>query len=432
MFSFLKRDLPAVGRVLFPGAVPPPLGSLGVSPDVTWTPTSAAPEQVWAAQATHPKWGTADLACDRQSEPLPDVIVDHVLSLSDAEKQRARLGQAAITVRVPASHRHALRDRKRLPFWLRTVLKAGGVVAIDMDATLLWSAAMLEDELAHDADLDIESLYVIHAVHDEREPGRATWLHTHGLAALRAFDVDVLEPSPLFARNCGDAFRALAFGALEGAIQPDTNLFELAYPGGGIRLVPVEQFHAQASPEHQRLRELDSWHGGPRAVVCEPAGGLLARWRTRPMPSRFLSGLKDEGFVVPFSIEATELMSERARQTLGLFNELRAEFDSLTLPAVVKLGYEVDGGGVNEREHLWFEVHRIAGDNVDATLANEPHRVPGLKAGERREHGLDRLTDWAIMSPEGMMTPRNISAARRLRETRSMWQARIDAANQSG
>ena len=69
-------------------------------------------------------------------------------------------------------------------------------------------------------------------------------------------------------------------------------------------------------------------------------------------------------------------------------------------------------------------------DKVDATLANAPHRVPSLTAGQRGEFGLERLTDWMILSPEGPMTPRNVTASRRLRAKRSLWQARLDGGNQ--
>jgi hypothetical protein len=321
-----------------------------------------------------------------------------------------------------------LADRKRLLFWLGALMQGDGVIGVDTASQLLWSPAMLEDELAHDADLDIEALYTIHAVGDASDKSRVPWLHTHGLDALGAFDIDVLEPSPLFVSNCGDPLRAAAFAALEGTIAPGTARFELAHPGGAVRLVPVDEFHAHASPAHQRLRDLDDAHGAPRAVLCEPVGGLFGRWRTKPVPSRFLSTMSDDRFVTPFSTAATALMAERARHTLAVFGRLREEFASLDLPAVAKLGYEVEGGNADEREHLWFEVHNVAADTIDATLVNRPFRVPGLTVGERREHDRARLTDWTIMSPEGQMTPRNLSAARRLRETRSTWQARIDEA----
>jgi hypothetical protein len=433
MFSFLQRNLPAVGRVLYPGGIPPALERLSAFAEpVTWTRVNASPDQTWAVEATHPVWGTAEVVCEREPAPLPEVLIDHTVGFAEDERARARLGQATIAVRVQARQAYVLKDRKRLLFWLQALMQSDGAVAIDGGSTLLWSRAMLDDEMAHDADLDVESLYAIHAVRDPHDANRVSWLHTHGLDALGAFDVDVLEPSPLFVSNCGDPIRALAFAALEGAIAPDTNRFELAYPGGAVRLVPVDRFHARASPDHEKLRDLDSSHGMPRAVLCEPAGRLFGRWRTRPEPSRFLSVLDDDRVVFPFSTAATALMSERARQTLGVFRGLKAEFASLDLPALVKLGYEVEGGRPGEREHLWFEVHRIDDNTVDATLANTSRRVPGLTAGQRGAYGLERLSDWAIMSPEGPMTPRNISAARRLRANRSAWQARLDASQGGG
>ncbi len=429
MFDFLERDRPAAGRVLYPGALPPPLDKLqALGAPVAWTRKAPAQEFAWEIEATHPRWGTVDLAAHRDGSALPEVIIDHTLALSEAEKSRARLGRATIAVRLHTRPKQVLADRKRLLFWLRALMQDDGVVGLDTTSQLLWSPAMLEDELSHDADLDIEALYTIHAVCEAPDNSRVPWLHTHGLGALGAFDIDVLAPSPLFVSNCADPLRAAAFAALEGTIGPDTPRFELAHPGGAVRLVPVGEFHAHASPEHQRLRDLDAEHGAPRAVLCEPAGGLFARWRTRPAPSRFLSTLSDDRFVTPFSTAATALMAERALQTIGVFGRLREEFASLDLQAVAKLGYEVEGGEPGEREHLWFEVHSITGDHIDGTLANRPFRVPGLTAGERREHDLARLTDWTILSPEGQITPRSLSAARRLRESRSKWQTLLDEA----
>jgi uncharacterized protein YegJ (DUF2314 family) len=382
---------------------------------------------LWSIRADHPAWGTAEIECSRHPAPLADLVIDHTLSLSPDDKVRARSGQSVLTVRIRSQHGYVLRDRKRLLFWLKTLLQADGAIAVDDGSTLLWSYGMLEDELTHDADLDIESLYAIHAVRGTGNAGNVEWLHTHGLGEFHAFDIDVLHPSPMFVDNCGDPLRSLAYAALEGAVTADTDRFTLAYPGGDVRLVSVQRFHAEASPAFHGLRDLDSAHTERRAVLCEPVGGLWGRWRTRPAPSRFLSGLNTDAFVVPFSTPVTNLMADRARRTLDLFRDLKEEFAGLNLPAVVKLGYPVDGGGPDDREHLWFEVHRMDGDKVEATLANTPHRVSALKAGQRAEHGLDKLTDWLIMSPEGQITPRNISAARRLRQTRPMWQARIDA-----
>ena len=432
MFSFLQRDLPAVGRVLYRGSIPPPLDRLAAFRDgVTIKDAKAADGQLWAVEATHPRWGSADIVCDRQPTPQPEVIIDVSLGLTDAEKASAKLGEATIAVRVKSRQKQVLKDRKSLLFWLRALMEPDGVIAIDGTSTLLWSRAMLDDELAHHADLDVEALFAMHAVYDAADPERVTWLHTHGLEELGGFDMDVLEPSRIFVATCADPMRAAAFAALEGTIQPDTARFPLASPGGDVRFVPVARFHAEASERHQRLRELDEAHSGRRSVLCDPVGGLLARWRSKPVPSRFASAVSGERpMVSPFSPLATALMAERARNTLPVFHRLAAEFEELNLPRIVKLAYEVDNGEKGEREHLWFEVHRILDGRVDATLANEPFRIAAMKAGQRAEYDLDRLTDWAILSPEGQMSPRNFSAARRLRENYDTWKGRL--ANQAG
>jgi hypothetical protein len=433
MFSFLRRELPAVGQVLYPGTIPPPIESLGAfRAPITWIPSNPAAHQIWAVRATHPDWGSADVAANRDGLPITDVVIDHMLALAEEEKALARRGRAAIAVSVTARKADVLRDRKRLLCWLSALMQPDGAVAVDTGSTLLWSQAMLDDELAHDADLDIEALYAIHAVQEGGTANRVSCLHTHGLEELGAFDVDILRPSPTLVANCGDPIRALAFAALEGRVAPATDSFDLAYPGGAVRLVPIDRFHEEAAPEHRGLRDADVAHSGRRSVVCDPARGLLSRWRSRPAPSRYLSELGDQGMIIPFSTAVTELMADRARQTLAVFERLRAEFESLKLPCVVKLGFEVAGGGSTDREHLWFEVHQITRDKIEATLANTPHSVPHLTAGQRGEHGLERLTDWRIMSPEGPMTPRNIGAARRLRASRDEWQARIDAAQRQG
>ncbi len=173
MFSFLRRDLPASGRVLYPGSIPPPLEQLsGLREPVTCKRTTPSGDQVWAVAVTHPVRGEAEIACLRQLMPLPPELIAHTLTLSDDEKARARIGEAVVAVRIRAQHQNVLRDRKRLLFWLRALMQADGAVAIDDASMLYWSQAMLDDELAHDADLDIESLYTIHAVQDSQDAAR--------------------------------------------------------------------------------------------------------------------------------------------------------------------------------------------------------------------------------------------------------------------
>jgi hypothetical protein len=158
-------------------------------------------------------------------------------------------------------------------------------------------------------------------------------------------------------------------------------------------------------------------------VVCDPAGGgWLARlgggWLRRlgggerPRASRFLQGPLPDEVLIQFSSSATDLMARRARQMLPLFRDVAAELIRLDLPALVKLGYPVDGGDPQDREHLWFQVHAFHGDAVEATLLNQPFHVARLKAEDRGRHPLELLSDWSIFTPVGSVTPRETRALR--------------------
>ena len=420
MWSFLQKPTAHAGRVHFRGPLAPTaeqvrrLAGNGVA--VASAQASPGAEDTWAITLAHPVWGEATVAAPRTHAAIEDLTLRWgTPALTDAERTRAGLAETTLHVAVTTPERNVLVARKHLLRWLHLLMSLDGLVAHDTASGLFWSAAMLDDELAHDADLDVESLYTIHAVYQEvGETHDVYWLHTHGLAELGAFDVDVLRPSPMVAQHTGDPVRALAFAALEGTMAPTSSYFSYAMPGGVIDLVPAEDFNATAARENAALRLHDDAHRDRRAVICEPRG-LFGLFRRRPVPSRFLS--QAEGNVVfNFSTAASEQMAARALRTLEVFKRLLAEFAATGLPNGLKIGYRTASDPTG-REHLWFEVHGFDGDRVDATLGNQPFDVPSLQAGARGWHPVDQVSDWIIASPAGPMTPRNLSAARRLRES---------------
>jgi hypothetical protein len=419
MWPFLEKPTVHSGSVFYRGPIAPPVEqvlALGVG-DVAATrgESPAGLDAAWAVRLTHAAWGEAVVAAPRQPAiPHADVIRWGTPGLTDAE--RALLGRAevALTVEVKTPERSVLRARKHLLRWLNLLMPLDGLAALDVASTLFWSPAMLADELAHDADLDVEALYAIHAIYDEHTPEPVYhWLHTHGLEALGAFDIDVIRPSPLLAQNVADPIRALAFAALEGHITPTSEYFQLGNPGGIVDLVPAQVFDDTAAAEDAKVRDHDELHSGRRAVVCEPRG-LFSLFRKRPIPSRFLSTV-DGNFVINFSSQSTGQMAARARQTIDVFKGLIAEFGP-DLPNGLKIGYTTASDPTG-KEHLWFEVHGFDGERVDATLMNQPFDVPSLQQGQRGWHAIADVTDWIVSSPAGPMTPRSLSAARRLRES---------------
>ncbi len=292
------------------------------------------------------------------------------------------------------------------------VLGDDGVMVLDLASQLPWSRASLADELAHDADLDIEAMYCLHSVQSEDE-SRTDWLHTHGLAELGGFDVDVVAPHPEFVDNCADPFRAIATMILDREIAPDQGRLTFGAPGGEARLVPAATFMREAGPELHDLRDAPD-HDANRSVLCEPVGRKLFGFGRgdRPEPLHLARRPPPDRFVVYFPTSTTTLMAERARGTVGVLRDRLAEFAEFEPVAIVKLGYPTTGGS---HEHLWFTAHAIGETTVDATLENEPFGVD-LQVGERAERPLDLLTDWAIITPAGWITPRSMIAARRLRE----------------
>jgi uncharacterized protein YegJ (DUF2314 family) len=417
MWPFLDQPTVHPGVVLYRGPIAPPMEQvLGLaSPTVTAArvdPPADVPAH-WAVRLTHATWGDAVVLAPREpSVPDEEAIRWGTFNLVDSERELAGRAETALIVHATSPERGVLGARKHLLRWLHLLMALDGLIAIDATSQLFWSAAMLDDELSHDADLDVEALFTIHAVFQEiGDEHDVYWLHTHGLDELGAFDIDVLRPSPEIVGQAGDPLRALAFAALEGVIAPSTRGFALGAPGGTVDLVPVSDFDAQAADADAQLRDAKDSHGGRRAVVCEPRG-LFGFLRRRPIPSRFLS-TGSGNLVFNYTDQATDLMAGRARATLDVFKALAAEFTPGGCIAAAKIGYPTTSDP-DRREHLWFQVHGFDGNRIDGTLMNRPFDV-ALDEGARDWHALDGLSDWIVASPAGSMTPRNLSAARKLR-----------------
>lgn len=377
--------------------------------------TPDAGRTTWERGMTHPKWGSATIFGAPNPPRLSRLIIDCDSGLTPGERETAYQAGTCVGVRMEGSGGNILRDRKNFLYFLRALMGDDAVVSSDHIAEKLWSRQALDDELSHDADPDIESLYSLHLVVDATTKSE-DWLHTHGLGEIGFFDFDILRPSQDLAGSSIDILRAIALLIVEGNLRSDTPRFTIARPGGDIRSVSVSEFMRKASPATATLRDdSDDHHVTNRIIICDPASGLLSRWFDRPRPSSFLSGERD-GVAVSFSKDASNLQSERARLTYGFFRSICAEFAEFDLPRLVKLGYPVDSGSPDDREHLWFEVHELEDDRMEATLANQPFNIARMRRGDRGWHEVDKLTDWTLMTPWGYITPRSTKALRAIRE----------------
>jgi hypothetical protein len=415
MLSWLTGATPARAVVFLPGGE-------GAKPDATTDRLRAAdianveakPGEPWQLEVKDPSWGSATIEA-APDVPDPEIAIRFASNLTDAEKARVRPPYSAVVITVPGRTKRILADRKALLRCTAAVMGETGLIALDAQSHLPWTREALADELAHDADLDIEALYTIEHVWTADAEGKRTveWAHTHGLGDVGAFDVDVVAPHPDFVARGAEAFRAIAQLALAKKVSIDSGEFVFGKPGGVARAVRADEFMRQAEPRWSDLRDVA--HDGARAVLCDPAGaGLLGFLRrdAGPVPMSFARRPIPETFASLVSSDFSDLMAERAAKTLGVLRRYREEFAGVEPVTLVKLGYPTRSG---DREHLWFEVHEMGDDWIEGTLGNRPFDVD-LEPGSTGRYSLDLLSDWLLLTPAGQINPRSFHAARSLRE----------------
>lgn len=422
MFDWLNRKIRFAGSVLFRGTLPPraedfsPLKRQGCS--LRLHPKNEAAH--WILQLEHPQWGEATVACLKNLPPPPSTLIECDINMSPAEKAEAGAGRSSVQITMEGRAESVLRDRKNALRVLRAVLGDDGVTCMDHVAQRFWPRAALDEELAHDADLDVSSLHALHAVRfGEGDSSSVRWLHSHGLDKVGAYDFNIFDPSENLVTNARDALRAIGFALLEGQLSPGIKAFDIGQPNGRISCVDAAAFRQAA--EARLVNDLgldeDSDHLERHVVLCDPSGGWKL-WKRGARPSTFLSSEIPDGTIFCFSNAATELMQLRAKATYDVFRGYAAEVAEFEFPVIVKLGYEVDGGGPDDREHLWFRAHALQDREIDGELLNQPIGIARMKQGQRGRHPVDRLSDWMIITPFGPADPRSTQVIRFLRENR--------------
>lgn len=427
----LSRDRPSVGfilcqhgRRLKPSELP--LAGTGVK-----VASGEKSDDGWVLELKHPRWGKAQLIRDKQVGPPPAEDLSFMVGLDKEQLEEIKTCTSVLVLRVVPTSENVLIDRKFMLRFAAAIMGSQATAFYDLAAYRVWTSDDPADELDHDAPLDISSLFVIHCVigdapkkkpkaktkdGDEQECEPITWMHTHGLAALGGFDIDVLRPHPDTHRGSFELFTSLAYAMLEGEIRPDSADVQLWAAGGPVDMVPAEEFEASGHAADRALRSHDEAYSTNRSVLCEPRGFAAKLLRRPRKAARAFTkpGIDEAPFA--FSTETSQLMAQRAKATLSQLRAVAKEFADLSPTIVLKLGVPWQSDEGSSLEHMWFEVHAIEDDAVEATLLNEPLNVQTMHAGDRGHHPLEWLTDWQVLLPVGRITPRMGFPARMLRQ----------------
>lgn len=414
--TLIDWSKPPVYEVYFHGEQPP--GPNRLTDALGQVSVEFCQEGGWSAEIDDLQGCKVQVSCMARPTRDPTAQVQLAWGLSDEERADISAARSFWVVRILHGDGPVLSTRKRAMRALGEFLPFGAAGAIDLASLRVWSKSAIADELLTDADLDVESLYCIHSVLGDQ--GSAAWIHTHGLGELGGFDVDLLAPSEGTKNAAPTLIRALAYAIIEESIVVDESVFDLARPGGTVRMVPAAEFDSAADSHFVQIRDIrNKEHTENRAVLCEPEANKRSLFRRRPAkpePSRFIRQFGGGGIAVNFSTFASERMAHRARQTLPLLREISQEFESIGIPIAAKLGCPTDSGQGNE--HMWFEIHSIGDQSLDGTLLNQPFDISGMKQGDRGQRPIEWLSDWMVQTPVGSITPNYFTPIHIVREHR--------------
>lgn len=262
-------------------------------------------------------------------------------------------------------------------------------------------------------------LYTIHAVYSGEGDDTRYWLHTHGLHRCGNVELEIVDIGK-GAQQMYDMLNVTAKMFLDGNSPKEKNKFTVGYDGLGISLCWVRWEDAISDiPSDAPGGRNDRGKGGD--IHQEPSGVLFAVEDTHWVsPEIYAATLSDNPL---YFISATETvrMSNLAKERFPLFKQTMessrrkklwnpfAKKDKEEWSFLVKLGLVVDNAeGENDKEHLWFNVIDIEGNNIYAELINEPYWIAAIKKGDKRKYPVDVLTDWIIYSPDNTYTPDSI------------------------
>ncbi|MCA9290923.1 MAG: DUF4026 domain-containing protein [Phycisphaerales bacterium] len=303
---------------------------------------------------------------------------------------------------------------------LRLLLNGFSDIPAVLDVNALrWHRRESMEAFLGDDDIEppAEILWMIHAVYRGQDPGPEdpVWIHTHGLSRCGRPELEMLQVPARAAgmaeylmNSIGELVLEQGVPEIGAPLAVGTELHVVLHPWEEVAAtVPADV------PGSLMMRSDDTGeHSGVQAVICasDPKGRESPAW---VWPENVILRLEGDEGILYMTARATERRARLARATWSQMAmafaatppELRPPSSEPAVVFVIKAGFAPDDDESVDREHLWFEVHRIDGDRAEGMLLNEPLGAVGLRHGDQRWIERDQCSDWLVMTRLGPCEP---------------------------
>lgn len=265
-----------------------------------------------------------------------------------------------------------------------------------------WLHAMAEVEVP-------PSPRYLHSIQAVSSKGVA-WLHTHGLQRCRCIELEAFDVPVDHAASVATLINSVAGSFIENGVPAPGTTFS---HGGMVELqwLPYKKASAKLPrPAAGGAEDRNQDHNLERGVLVVPKSARLFGL----LPGGVENVAKStEALDMPFEpVTSLETVRRRllAHARWGAFVNLFTENQGRPGWAfTVKLGFRCDDpNSPIESEHLWFNVHGLLENEIDATLDSSPNYVSHLKSGQRGRYPLDLLSEWSIFCEQGKIDADNV------------------------
>ncbi|MBP7725038.1 MAG: DUF4026 domain-containing protein [Leptotrichiaceae bacterium] len=297
-------------------------------------------------------------------------------------------------------------------FQLKLLYALGGESYLleDITGSQVFSGEWLKSSAMSDIPPSPDNMYKTDSVHDGHEE---VWLHSHGFNRLGIMDLDILyaveDP-----RKQYSMFTMLIKYLIDNKELAVNNI--PFYVNEDIKIVLIDA--AASIPLALRLANKQSIIGGYEDRDDQHLRGrsaifILDESNNYNFVNSIIENLSDNP-IFWISSKETQRMSEKSVETYEYFkmiyNDKYTEDEKWEF--LVKVGCLVDESVNDEdKEHLWFEVTKIEGNDITGILINEPYYIKSMKAGQPFIFDYNKLTEWTIYAPDGLqIVPENVFA----------------------